>query len=109
MALKLTAGDDAVFVLELTKDKASFLINPSAIVKAAVVSIDLQTVLSGPVTCANTDPGADWPNSTVATVFQRTDTESITDYGPARLEVEVDDGGKLTWLTDIVIYKGVIA
>lgn len=107
----IVTGDDVDIPVTLTKGsaKATFTIDPGATVKAALVSLDRQTVLIPAVTCLVSAPGADWANSLVIVPFTSAETLAVTDYAPAYLEIQVDDGGKLTWFDRIDIIKGSIA
>lgn len=104
----LVAGDDAVFAVTLKKDNAVFSIDSSAVVKAAVISQDRTRVLCGPVVCSNTSLGANWPSSLVMVLFPSNLTSTITQDKAGILEIEVNDGGKLTWFSDLRITKGMI-
>lgn len=104
----LVAGDDMVLAVALKKDGAAFAIAAGATVKAALISQDRKRLLCGPVTCSNDAFGADWPNSLVMVLFPSAATSAITEFKPALLEIEVHDGGKLTWFADVKIVNGKI-
>lgn len=105
----IVSGDDAVLAVTLTKEGATFAISSGATVKAALVSIDRAEVLIPAVTCNPDVSAADWDNSLVAVQFSASATSEVNDYGPALLEVQIDDGGKLTWFVDAHVVKGNIA
>ena len=106
----LVTGDDSVLPTELLKDNAPFVINSSADIKASVVSKDRKTIILAPVTVLESEPGSDWTNSTVVPRFASVNTGAIptNQLGSALLEIQVDDGGKLTWFATIKILQGTI-
>lgn len=105
----IVTGDDVALPVTLKKDGVTFSINAGATVQASLVSIDRSSVLAGPVVCSNVAVGADWDNSLVIVAFSSEETASIIDYGSASLEIQVDDGGKLTWFVSVTIEKDTIA
>jgi len=105
----IVTGDDVALPVTLKKDGAAFVIDPGAVVKAALVDTDRQTILAGPVTCANNAVGANWAQSLVVVAMSSAVTGAITAYDSALLEIQVDDGGKLTWFVSVSIVKGSIA
>jgi len=106
----LVTGDDSILPTTLYKDDATFLIDSGATVKASVVTKDKKTILLAPVTVSNVETGSDWVNSLVVPRFASADTNNIplTNIGSALLEIQVDDGGKLTWFVTIKILQGTI-
>lgn len=102
----VVTGDDIKHPITLKKDGATFAIAPSATVQVALVSLDHETLLAGPSTCSASAPGADWPNSLIIATIASEDTLPIAEYGPANFEIQVDDGGKLTWFVPVEIIKG---
>jgi len=108
MAIIVT-GDDPALPVTLKKSKAVFAIAPTATVQASVVSVDKLTTLIPPITCDNAATGADWANSLVMVEFTSAQTAAISATGEALLEIQVDDGGKLTWFVLITIETGTIA
>jgi hypothetical protein len=102
----IVTGDDVILHYTLKKNNATFAIGDDATVKAALVSTDHKTVLAGPVTCSALAPGAIWSVALVIITFPSVATAGITAQGPALLEIQVDDGGKLTWFTDVNIAIG---
>jgi hypothetical protein len=105
MAMIVT-GDDVSMLVSLKKDGSNFVIAPSATVQAAIVSQDRSALLAGPVTCNNSAPGANWSLSQVVIQIPSASTGAIAAYAPALVEIQVDDGGKLTWFVGIEIVKG---
>lgn len=108
MAILIT-GDDIVIEQTLTKNNATFTIDPGATVKASLISRDKETILVAPVTVLEATTGSDWPNSKIIILFAEADTLSLTDFGPIFLEIQVDDGGKLTWFVKTELAQGTIA
>lgn len=104
----IVTGDDIALPVTLKKDGKTFVINPAATVKAAIVSADHASVLAGPVTVSALASGSDWARSLIIVQFSGSATQSITANKPAKLEIEVNDGGKLTWFTDVRLIKGLI-
>lgn len=109
MSTDITTGDDVGLPVTLKKDGSVFLINAGATVKASLVDRDHTTILAGPVTLSNATPGSDWNNSLIMVEFTSAETGAIIAYNPSLLEIQVDDGGKLTWFLDVNIIKGTIA
>ena len=101
-------GDDVSLAVTLKKNGATFNISSGASVTASVVTTDHQTVLIAETAQSDGTSGADWANSLVIVEFTEALTEVVTDAGSANLEVQVDDGGKLTWFGDIEIKIGTI-
>ncbi len=54
-------------------------------------------------------PGSAWATSLVVVQLSQAQTASITYQGPARLEIQVDDGSKTTWWHDCEIKRGNIS
>jgi len=105
----IVTGDDVALPVTLKKDGATFAIAQAATVQAALVTQDRSSVLAGPVVCSSSATGADWANSLVIVEIASTLTGAIVSYEPALLEIQVDDGGKLTWFASVDIVKGNIA
>ena len=105
----IVTGDDVALPVTLKKDNATFTIAPGATVKASIVSLDRAAILIAAVTVSNAAPGADWANSLVVVEFTSIETLGVIVYDPALLEIQVDDGGKLTWFVNLDITKGTIA
>jgi len=104
----ITTGDDVSIAATLTKDGASFTIDPGDTVEASIVSRYKSTVLISPVAQSSSANGADWANSLVVVNF--TSAQTAVDFaGLAFLEVQVDDGTKQTFFSSIKLVKGTIA
>jgi len=108
MTATLVPGDDTSFPVELEKDHAAFLINGSATILAAVTTKNKNKVLIPATAVVEAAPGSDWANSLVVVEFTEAQTELVTHFGSALLEIQVDDGGKTTWFAPITIIKGTI-
>jgi len=104
----IVTGDDVALPTTLKKDGVTFNIDAGATVKASLISVDRAAVYIAPVTLNNAATGADWSNSLLIIEFPSASTELITDYQPALIEIQVDDGGKLTWFVSVDIEKGTI-
>ena len=105
---KIVTGDDSTLPVELRKDDQVFVIDPTATVKAAVVSKNKKVVLLPVVNVLEIAPGSVWPSSLVVVQFTSAATSAITRYGEAILEIQVDDGGKITWFAPVQIEQGTI-
>ena len=107
----IITGDDVSIPIELTKGGATFVIDPGATVQAAVTARKHKNdagdvyITAQPVTEV---VGSDWPNSLLVVEFTSAQTAAINRNGDATLEIQVDDGGKLTWLVPITIRQGTI-
>lgn len=104
----IVTGDDVALPVTLRKDAQTFTINPAATIQAAVVSVDKATTLIAATTVLEANTGSDWANSLIVVEFDSATTGAITQYTKAYLEIEVNDGGKLTWFTTIEISQGTI-
>lgn len=105
---EIVSGDDIVIQQTLTKDDAVFVIDSGATIKASLVSRDRTTVIVAPVSVLEAVAGSDWANSKVIIVFTEADTTALTTFGPMWVEIQVDDGGKLTWHTKVDMLQGTI-
>lgn len=108
----LVTGDDSIYEIQLTKNEENFRINNGATVKASLISKDRKTVIIPPVILSDNDTNSDWLNSLVVVKFDSADTDAIpttiVNQKNALLEIQVDDGGKLTWFHKIQLVKGTI-
>lgn len=104
----IVTGDDVALPVTLKKDNATFTIDPGATVKASIVSLDRATILIAEVILSNIAAGADWANSLVVVEFSSVETGGVIGYDPCLLEIQVDDGGKLTWFVNLDMVKGTI-
>jgi len=106
--IEIIAGDDSDYTAQLYKDNATFTIDPGATVNARLISTDRQTTYTDVLTCSSGASGADWANSLVVVSIAEADTSAITYSGLAVLEIQVDDGGKITFFGSVVIALGTI-
>lgn len=111
--IEVTTGDPVVCLVQLTKitdaGEISFDIPINAVVKAALVDRDKETKLTADSTCDSAAADADWSQSLVYVDIPKTETENITQRGPAWLELQVFDQIEITWHIPITIQKGHIS
>jgi len=105
----IVTGDDVALPVQLKKDGKIFAIDAGATIKAAVINLNRSETIIPEVTCLSNAAGADWDNSLVVVEFNSAATSAVTDYDKALLELQVDDGGKLTWFVSVEFQKGTIA
>ena len=105
----IVTGDDSVLPIELRKEQQAFVIANTATIKASVISKSRKVVLIPAVDVLETNVGSVWGTSLVVVQFTSAETAAITRFSEALLEVQVDDGGKITWFAPIQIQKGTIA
>lgn len=104
----IVLGDDSEVPVTLKKNKATFSIDAGAVIKAAVVNTDRDTVIAGPVTVNNNATGSDLANSLIVVEFTEEETGAITVEGDALLEIQVLDGKKKTWWPEVFLVRGLI-
>lgn len=92
--IELVTGDDNIIDLQLRRNNQAVAVSAGATVRAAVTH-DISEVTIGPVTCSNAASGADWDNGIIVIEIDRA-TSLTLPTGKATIEVEVDDGGRLT-------------
>lgn len=103
--ITIFTGDEVRQPVTLTKDSATFEIDSGATVEAAFIYQDGTT--SATYTVSEATTGSDWSASLV--VVSLTSAESaLLKAGIATLEIQVDDGGELTWQQAIRIKTGYI-
>lgn len=105
----LTTGDDFILPLVLKKNALPFAIALGADVQARLVSPDHTQLLCDPVPQVSTAIGADWANSLVVVSLPAAATTSLLFQGLALLEIQVNDGIKITWFVTVKIERGSIA
>lgn len=105
----IVTGDDVSIPAQLKKNGAAFAIPIGATVKARLVSINSNITYTAEILQSSDAPGADWATALVVVQFVPENTQSITFQGKARLEIQVDDGMKLTWFLLVEIRRGNIA
>lgn len=104
----LTTGDDLTLPLILKKNTLAFAISGGAIVQARLVTVDRLTILCAAITQVSSTPGADWPNSLVVISLPAAATAGMQHQGLALLEIQVNDGSKITWFVTVKIVRGSI-
>ena len=105
--IKITTGDDAkLYVTCNLNGLSTTAIDSGATITASITDNDKATLISS-VSVPESNSGSDWSNRLVAVYFTSAQT-SITTYGEAILEIQIDDGGKLTWHIPIIIEQGTI-
>ena len=104
----LTTGDDFILPLTLKKNALAFAIATTAAVQARLVTVDRLTLLCAAVAQASSTPGADWPNSLVVISLPAIATAGMQHQGLALIEVQVNDGAKITWFVTVKIVRGSI-
>ena len=106
MVAVIVTGDDVARPVQLTKDGASFVIDPGATVRAAIVDEAHKKVLMAAVTLDEGATGAVWATSLLVVEM----TAAETDMGTLHLAAwTVDDGGKETFFENIQVIPGLIA
>lgn len=105
----ITTGDDPQIPFRMKKDGATFTIGGGATVSAVLTSLDRSATISPEVTVNLNATGTNLAESLVIVAFTEAQTLAITEHGAALLEVQVNDGGKLTWTAELLIRKGNIA
>ncbi len=112
MTPTIVTGTDAAIGVQLSRNGAKFAINPSATVKALVVSSDHKTsYMATPAAVLSETPGSAWETSYIVITFPADTTSGISFQGMAMLEIKVDDSlgvGKKTWFTPVKIITGQI-
>lgn len=104
----LVTGDDTVLSVTLKKNSSTFNIDTGATILASLVTPNHINIIMSPVAVLSTAPGADWANSLLVIELTSAQTEAITSYGDALLEIQVDDNGKTTFFANINVTKGTI-
>lgn len=107
----ITTGDHSKIPVTLKRDGATFSIDAGATIKAILTGADRITLLTEEVTIDNAAVGTDLPNSKFIVEFTKAQTLAIIDYGPAYLEVQVEEivDEPDTWTDEVLIRKGNIA
>ena len=93
--VKITRGDDIPFEFSLTRNRAAISIDSGATVRAWIINDSSGTAV-GPVLASAAATGANWGVGLVVVTFPAA-TTSTCGLGISRVELEVDDGGLLTW------------
>ena len=87
-------GDSRPYVVQLTINEESFVINPvTDMVKAAIVSEDRSRLLcTSAILLSSAAPGGDWAESKVVVKFPRAHLSGVKKATEAVLEVQVTFG-----------------
>lgn len=103
------AGDTYPFVVELTIGGKPFVVAPSDVVEARWVRPDGQTAITAVAAQSSTAIGAAWAAGKVAIAFPGAESDKLTAYRQAILEVQVTAAaGKQTWRETYAIVPGAI-
>jgi hypothetical protein len=110
MSAIITTGDDVTIPVTLKKNGTVFNIGLNAQVKVAIIAADRSKKLTNDILCSPDSPGADWANSLLMVEIPSSETVDMTvpSKGSVLLEIQVDDGGKLTWTVPLKVMKGII-
>lgn len=103
----VVTGDDVSFSATLTKGDITFNIPSGTPIKAALITEDHKTQLIADTVVTEVS-GSDWPNSKIMIKFTKEQTALILAAQNAKLEVEVDDGGRVTWFKPINVLLGTV-
>jgi hypothetical protein len=106
---QITSGNDILLPVTLKKDDAVFAIDIGATIKARLVSEDHFTEYCDEVVQSSATPGANWPASLVVISIPSSTSSTITKFGPAHLEIQVDDSYIQTWFVEIDVKRGTIS
>ena len=115
MGTTITTGDDVVILHTLKKNGNTFNINSNAVVTCRLITPS-HIAMTDEVVQSSTSPEADWSNSLISVNIPSSVTTDLLNDNyvwsngtlAAKLETQVDDGGKLTWFENITIVKGTI-
>ena len=113
-AINLITGDPLIKTINLFKvnDSGSNTFDiptATATVTVAVVSNDHARRLTSEVSVSSAETGSDWSTSTIVTNISKAETEAITEFGLALLEIQVTDTDEITWFHPVNIINGQIA
>lgn len=110
----IVTGDDILFPVVLRKKVSgasvytTFVIDAGATIIARLVSTDRESTYTPEIAQVTVQAGVDLANSLIIIIFTSAETIGVTYQGSALLEIQVDDGGKLTWFAPIKIDQGQI-
>jgi len=102
----ITTGYTFSVPVTLKKNGVTFNIPVAAIVKAAVIRADRTAKLLDAVTLSSAAVGSDWANSLVIVEFSEVQTAQLTKPEAVKIEIQVDDAGKLPWFVSGEVVKG---
>ena len=112
MSSEFITGDSKTKLVQLRINDATFIIAPTSVVTAQLVTKDkLKVLTTEPVVCTDDMLGADWDTSLVAVKFPRASTSGIKTFGAALLEIQVTtdplgDPEDWTFYISVTITKG---
>ena len=105
-ALTVVTGDDLNLPITLKKNSETFEIASGATITAALVSANrFPKKLGTAVTVDKDVVGTDLTASKIILQFNAAETATWPE-GDWRFEIEVDDGGKLSWFYPVTVLKG---
>lgn len=108
----LTTGYDAEIPVTLYKIvadvKSTFAIDAGATVQAAIVSDDRTKLLTDPVPVLQATTGSDWANSLIVVKFTAAQLSGLS-RGDVKMEIQVDDNGKIPFIVDGTVETGHIS
>jgi hypothetical protein len=99
-------GDTPSYPVTLTLNDATFVIAPTDLITARLVSTDHSKAYSPEVVQSLSTPGTDLAHSLVIISFPTETTETITYQGTALIEIQISGVCKDTWFVPIKIVKG---
>ena len=102
----LTTGDDVQILSHLTKKGKSFTIAEGATAKAVLTTLDRSAIISDIVDIDMGAVGTVLDESLLIVKFTEAQSAAISETGDMLLEIQLNDGGKLTWTNEIVVRKG---
>ena len=106
---KIVSGDDIVIPVTLLKNGLTFVIAPEAIIKVRLVAEDRLSTYTEEITIPTGGAGSDLAESLIIVMLAPLDTVAVTYQGNMLLEIQVDDGIKITWFVKVNMIKGNIA
>lgn len=108
----IVIGDDKKIKVTLYKEYKKFVISPTAIVKASIVSRDGKKIYIPETLIDMNAEGSDWNLSTIIIEFSQAQTGLISFYPVyvyAALEIQVEETNNITtWISKVKILKGTI-
>jgi hypothetical protein len=106
--LIVVTGDQVALPIQLTINGAKAEISASAVAHAALVSIGHHELYTASILQSKDATGAAWSTGLFVVEFDPEDTAAVTFQGRALIEIQVDDGGPLTWFVPVQIVTGKI-
>ena len=104
--INLVPGKTFARLVNLYKGKQSFDMT-GAVCKVRVVTADRKTALSQEVTIVSGVSGDDWTASKIGLIIPASDTQAITQFGAAFVEIHVKQNGiDDHWWLGVQLVKG---